>query len=327
MTNGEHSYKPLIVVFGGGGYIGCWVTEKLLTAGYRVRVFDKFLFGREGVDTIRHPNLEVVAGDMCDVNAVYHAVGGADSVVLLAALIGKRFIDLSTAPYREVNFIASSVVLDSAAEHGVERFIYASTDAVYGELNGLVYETAVPEPMTLYARLKLRFEERLLKAKKRTFHPTILRIANCYGYSPRMRFDLVPNALVCDAVYKNQVVIQAPDTMRSYIHVRDVARAIVATVNAHVNLVSGEIFNVAGGDQNLTLKEVANIVKGVWPSVEVELLGGEEDLVDYRLSSKKLEKLLDFSCKWTMKQGLEDLRNLLLEGKCGDPYQSRFVNG
>ncbi|MCC6932452.1 MAG: SDR family oxidoreductase [Deltaproteobacteria bacterium] len=323
----EFSYKSLVVVFGGGGYVGYWVTEKLLASGYRVRVFDKFLFGREGIDTLKHPDLEIVYGDMCDVNAVYQAVGGADCVILLAALVGKRFVDLASVPYREVNFIASSVVLDSAVEHGVERFIFTSTDSVYGELNGLVYETAVPEPMTLYARLKLRFEERLLKAKKRTFHPTVLRLGTCYGFSRRMRFDLIPNTFIRDAVYKNQVVVQAPDSIRSFIHVCDAARAIVACVNTHVNLISGEIFNLAAADQAMSFKDVTSVVKQIWPSVEVELMDGEADLMDYKLSSKKLEKLLDFNFEYSLRQGLEDLRDILLEGKCGDPYSIKHVNG
>lgn len=318
--------EPLIVVFGGGGYIGCWVTKELLALGYNVRVFDSFLFGREGLDTLSHPRLEIVEGNLCDVKAVSKAVNGAHTVILLAAIVGRRFEDIANMPYREVNFLASSVVLDASIEHGVERFVFTSTDSVYGGLNGLVYETAIPEPITLYSRMKLRMEERVIKAKKRTFHPTALRICTCYGYSPRMRFDLVPNTMIRDAVCKNIITVSNEDSCRAFIHVRDAARAIVKSVKAHVNLVSGEIFNVGSNDQTLTFKEIANIIKTICPAVEVEIGSEPPDLVNYQLSCKKIEKLLDFVPQWNMEGSLEELKSLLSDGRFGDPYDKRYIN-
>ena len=318
--------EPLIVVFGGGGYIGCWVTKELLALGYSVRVFDSFLFGREGLDTLSHPNLEVVEGNICDVQSVSRAVSGAQTVILLSAIVGRRFEETANTPYREVNFLASSVVLDASIEHGVERFVFASTDSVYGALNGLVYETAIPEPITLYSRLKLRMEERVIKAKKRTFHPTALRICTCYGYSPRMRFDLVPNTMIRDAVCKNVITISNEDSCRAFVHVRDAARAIVKAVKAHINLISGEIFNIGSNDQTLTFKEIANIIKTMCPNVEVEIGNDPADLVDYQLSCKKIEKLLDFVPQWNMERSLDELKSLLSEGRFGDPYEQRYSN-
>lgn len=318
--------ESTVVVFGAAGYIGSWAVRSLLDEGYRVRAFDCYLFGNDGLVGITHQNLEIIEGNICDIFAVSSAIRGADCVILLSAIVGNRFTDIQNAQFREVNLLASSAVLDAAIEHGVSRFIFASTDSVYGAMSGLMYETATPEPVSLYSRLKLRMEERVIKAKSRYFHPTALRIATCYGYSPRMRFDLAPNALIRDAIYKNRITITAQDSCRAFIHVRDAASAITTCTKAHINLVSGEVFNIGSNEQNATIKHLANIVSNVCPWIEVELKDAEPDLVDYKLSCIKVKRLLDFSPQWTFEQSIEDLKDRLSKGEFEDPYNAKYCN-
>jgi nucleoside-diphosphate-sugar epimerase len=318
--------EPLVVVFGGAGYIGSWTVRELLNEGYRVRAYDNFLFGDAGLAELNHPNLEIIEGDISDVTAVSRAMNGADSVILLASLVGRRFDDIPHARFREVNFLASSVVLDAAVEHGVYRFVFASTDSIYGSQTGVMYETATPEPVSLYSRLKLRMEERVIKEKSRYFHPTALRLATCYGFSPRMRFDLAPNGLIRDAICNNKIVVETQDSCRAFIHVQDAAYAIVLCVKAHVNLISGEVFNVGSKDQNVSIKQIAGIASTVCPWVEVVINDGEPDLVDYRLSCSKIERLLDFNPRWTFEQSMVSLKAMLTEGKFSNPYDLRYHN-
>lgn len=318
--------KPLIVVIGGAGYIGSWCVRELLTQGFRVRVFDNFLFGGEGLMGLSHIDLEIIRGDICDVNAVSSSIKGADCVIMLAALVGRRFEDIEHAPYRNVNFLATSVVLDAAIEHGVSRYVFASTDSVYGAQSGVMYETATPEPVSLYSRLKLRMEERVIRAKSRYFHPTALRIATCHGFSPRMRFDLVPNTLARDAFCKGSIKVQTRQSCRAFIHVHDVALAITACVKAHENLISGEIFNVGSNEQNATVEEIALAISAICPEAKLELNNDEPDLVDYRLSCSKIAKLLDFTPRWTIDRSLAHLLELLREERFPDPYSLRYQN-
>ena len=134
-----------------------------------------------------------------------------------------------------------------------------------------MYETSIPEPVSLYSRLKLRLEERIINARNRSFHPTTLRIATCHGPSPRMRFDLVLNGMVRDAYCKKEITIDSPEKVRSLIHVKDVARAILSCLSAHQNMISGEIFNLGNSDQNLQLNQLANIVKTHLPETKVTM--------------------------------------------------------
>lgn len=316
----------LVTVIGGAGYIGSCLIRRLLADKFCVRVFDNFLYGRSGVEGLRDSNLEIVEGDICSIKDVSQAIAGSETVILLAALIGRRVEDIHKPFMREINLLASSVVLDAAVEHGASRFIFASTDSVYGVQNGVMYETGTPDPISLYSRLKLRMEEQVIKSKKKNFHPTALRISTCYGYSPRMRFDLIANRLLRDAVCKGEITIEGGEQCRALVHVDDAARAIDVCTKAHVNLISGEVFNVGAPDQVVQLNQLGNMVKSLIPEVSVTMVDGSPDLTDYHLSCSKIQKILDFTPKWTIQQGLEQLREMLSENRIPDPYDPRYHN-
>ncbi|MFN8391003.1 MAG: NAD(P)-dependent oxidoreductase [Bdellovibrionota bacterium] len=318
---------PIVTVFGGAGYIGCILTRMLLDEGYRVRVVDNFLFGDHGIRFLAEsPLLEIIEGDITDTKTVSTAINGAETVILLAAIVGHRIADLHGLDPRPVNLLASSVVLDASIEHGVNRFLFASTNSVYGVQSGVMYETTIPEPVSLYSRLKLRMEERVINSKRRSFHPTALRIATCHGYSPRMRFDLVANSLMRDAVFKKEIRIASGEQWRALIHVEDTARAFLSCIKAHVNLVSGEIFNVGCRDQNVQINHLANIVKTLVPDTNITFYESDPDLVDYHLSCSRIEKILDFEPRWTIEKSMEELRDYLLSGRIGDPFSFQFQN-
>lgn len=318
--------KSLVTVFGGAGYIGSCLVPHLLKAGYAVRVFDNFSFGHEGVRHFRSPDLHIIEGDICDTRAVAQAVNGADSVILLAALVGRRVEEISWTDLRNINFFGSSVVLDAAIEYGAHRFLFASSDSVYGVQEGVMYETTIPEPVSLYSRLKLRMEERVMNTKSRYFHPTALRIATCHGYSPRMRFDLVANALILDAVCKKELAIVCGEQARHLVHVDDAARAFVSCLKAHENLVSGEIFNVGAPDQNVQVNQLANTVKALVPETKITVIPGEPDLTGYHLSCSKIQKILDFNFRWNLEQSMIQVRDMLTSGVFEEPYSLRYHN-
>ena len=318
--------EPLAVVFGGAGYLGTVLVRQLLAEGYRVRVFDNFLFGDEAIRSLQSPGLEIVRGDICDAIAVAAAVERADAVVLLSAIVGHLAHEHCWAHARTINYLASTVVLDAAVEHGASRFIFASTNSVYGIQSGIMYETTIPEPVSLYSRLKLRMEERVIGSCSSDFHPTALRIATCHGVSPRMRFDLVVNGLVRDALLKKEITIECGEQYRSLIHVDDAARSFVSCLKAHENLVSGEIFNVGAPDQNVQINYLANLVRTYVPETRVKIVPGKPDLIDYHLSCAKIEKVLDFKARWTLEQSIQQIRELLHSRMIEDPYSLRYHN-
>jgi len=192
--------------------------------------------------------------------------------------------------------------------------------------SGVMYETGTPAPVSLYSRLKLRMEELVIRSKKRDFHPTALRISTCYGLSPRMRFDLVINSLIRDAVLKKEINIHSGEENRAFIHVDDAARAIVLGVKAHVSLVSGQVFNVSAEGQELTLNQLANLAKQVVPDILVTIGNEQPDLSGYRVSCSKMAKVLDFKPHFTILAGMEEVRDSLIRGDFLDPYSAKYSN-
>jgi len=318
--------RELVTVIGGAGYLGSVVVRRLLAEDYEVRVFDSFQASRSSLNEIHSDSLDIIEGDVCNIKELSKAIAGAETVVMLAAMVGRRVDDYHPKFMREVNLLASSVALDASIEHGVSRFIFASTDSIYGVQSGVMYETGTPAPVSLYSRLKLRMEELVIRSKRRDFHPTALRIATCYGVSPRMRFDLVINSLVRDAVIKRSLNINSGEESRAFIHVDDVARAVVMAVQAHVSLVSGQVFNISAEGQELSLNQLANLTKQVVPDIFVEIGDEKPELTGYRVSCSKIAKVLDFKPQWSILQGMEQVRDALIKGIYPDPYSEEYTN-
>jgi nucleoside-diphosphate-sugar epimerase len=313
-----------VTIFGGAGYLGSVLTRQLLSEGWHVRVFDNFLFGSDGISDLDHPRLEVIEGDINDIPSASSAISGAGAVILLAAIPGRRVQDIEHRSMRNTNLLASSAVLDAAIEHGVDRFIFASSDTVYGVPSGVVYETTIPEPVSLYARLKLRMEERIINRRRKSFHPTVLRIATCHGLSPRMRFDLLPNRLLCAALTRGEIRVASEEQWRAFIHIDDAARAVLTCLKAHVNLVSGEIFNVVDKNQCLSNTQLVNTICTIAPECRVSFGGAAPDLINYRLSSSKIEKILDYSPRYSMEQSLREMKEAIESGIFGDTKRLKY---
>ena len=140
-----------------------------------------------------------------------------------------------------------------------------------------------------------------------------------------MRFDLVLNGMVRDAYCKKEITIDSPEKVRSLVHVRDVARAILSCLTAHQNMISGEIFNLGNSEQNLQLNQLANIVKTHLPETKVTMLDEEPDLTNYRLSCAKIEKLVGFKSEIEIEQSVKETIELLQNIE-DDPYSLSLIH-
>jgi len=178
----------------------------------------------------------------------------------------------------------------------------------------------------LYSRLKLRMEERVIAAKKRSFHPTILRLGTCHGVSPRMRFDLVANTIIRDAVCRGEITVENGERWRALIHVKDAANAFIACLQAHINMTSGEIFNVGNPEQNIQVNQLVNIAKKLVPGVAVNFLESSPELGGYRLSSTKIGKSLDFIPQLGLEESMSEMCEMLKSGHWEDPYSIQYCN-
>jgi len=300
--------KRSVLVVGGAGYIGSLLSERLLQLGYKVRVLDALLYGKEPLRTVeRHPDFQLMIGDCRNIRDVVSAVKNVDAVIDLAAIVGDPACEQDQGAAREINYGATRMLIEVAKGHGVGRFLFASSCSVYGATEHEVDECSEVNPISLYAQTKVDSEKALLAAQSEDFHPTILRFATVFGLGYRPRFDLVVNLLTARAFQDGKITIFNGEQWRPFIHVRDVVEAIVTAMEAPVRVVSGEVFNVGDASLNHTLQQVATLIQEVFPDTTVEHITNS-DRRNYRVNFDKIRNGLGFEARFSLEYGVKDLK-------------------
>jgi nucleoside-diphosphate-sugar epimerase len=316
-----------VLVVGGAGYLGAALVPMLLERGYRVRVLDSLLFGKESLHSVeKHSNFDLIAGDVRDIQVVVQAMKGCDAVIHLAAIVGDPACEENRPLATEVNRAATRMLIDVCRGHGIQRFLFASTCSVYGASEFLMDEHAQVAPISLYAQTKIDSENLLLEAKCAEFHPTILRLATLFGISSRPRFDLVVNLLTARAIRAGKITIFNGEQWRPFMHVYDAARAFLACLEANnMDVVSGEIFNAGSYRLNHRISEIAKLISEIVDTVEVEHVENA-DRRNYRVSFDKIHTTLGFTCEKTLGQGIGEIADMVRSSPIDDFSTEMFNN-
>ncbi|HEY2654774.1 MAG TPA: SDR family oxidoreductase [Solirubrobacteraceae bacterium] len=311
-TNGLAPDAPepgqLVLVTGGAGYIGSILSQRLLDRGYNVRILDRLYWGRGPIAQLLD-HVELVEADVREMPST--ALDGVDAVIHLAGLSNDPTAEYDPAANWQMNAIATETLGRNCVERDVERLVFASSCSLYDGLPpGMHDETAPIEPRGAYATSKRYGEEALFSLVPSGLCPVVLRNGTVYGHSPRMRFDLVVNTFVKDALLKGQLSLHGGGWMwRPLVDVRDVSDAMIAAMEAPAELVRGEIFNVL--HSNYQIRELAMLVAG-----SVQLLGRGVTLReapaprltrDYECSSTKLASRLGFQPSRSVVEAIEGI--------------------
>lgn len=323
--NSPNEAGPILVV-GGAGYIGSIVVRQLLDAGHKVRVLDRLVYGYNAIEELlNHPNFQLIVGDCRNIQTVVRAVKGTSTIIDLAAIVGDPACEEDRQTALETNYAATRMLIEVAKGFRIKRFLFASSCSVYGATDDLADETSPVRPISLYAQTKVDSEQALLRARNEFFHPTILRFATVFGFSYRPRFDLVVNLLSAKAQQEGAITIFNGTQWRPFIHVRDIAAAVVHVMNAPLGLVSGQVFNVGSPDLNYTLTDVANKIREHFPETRVEQVENS-DRRNYRVSFKKIQSQLGFDCAWNLDDGIRELKQAFEDGKVADYRDISYDN-
>jgi nucleoside-diphosphate-sugar epimerase len=317
-----------VLVTGGAGYVGSVLTGRLLKQGHYVKVLDNLMFGQESLlGVYNEPNFEFIKGDIRDKKLVRNALHNMDGVIHLAALVGHPLCYAQPKRTEEINYEATRFLLKEAVACGVKRFIFASTCSNYGisDSDILADEDAALRPMSIYAKTKVGAEQYILSfPKKENFIACILRLATVFGVSSRMRFDLLVNELVKDAMTKKKLIIKNPSAWRPLLHIQDAAGAFISCLEAKTRDISGAVFNVGCG--NYQKKEIARIVKKQIPTASVGILKEDTDSRDYKVSFEKISKTIGFKTKLTLEQGIREIKEVIQKGIVITPQSPKYTN-
>lgn len=297
-----------MLVSGGAGYVGCVLVARLLGRGYRVRVLDRLYFGEEPLDSLRD-QIELVVADIRDIPAA--VFDDVDGVIHLAGLSNDPTAEFNPEANWEMNALATEAFALSCRERDIERFVFASSCSLYdGLAPGMHAEDAPVTPRAAYAESKRYAEQRLLALGEQELCPVILRNATVYGWSPRMRFDLVVNTFVKDALLDGNLKLHGGGWMwRPLVDVRDCADAMIAAYEAPTDRVRGQIFNVV--HSNYQIRELAMIVAGsvqlIGRSVTLEEIPAPPVVRDYECANAKLSTTLGFIPRRSVLEAVTDL--------------------
>lgn len=324
-----------VLVVGGAGYLGSVLSRRLLDAGYDVSIYDRLTFGREPIAEVLALGARLIHADLQDLERVASAVSEHDAVVLLAALVGEKACDQDPHRTIGINVLGSVGVLEACRYYG-KRLLFASTDSCYGIQTGVITEENPLSPISLYAETKKLMEARIQAAWHEAssgtgapaggFAPVVFRMGTLYGLSPRMRFDLVLNILTWKAVTEHSISIYGGEQWRPLVHVADAADAYRLALDAPAAQVAGQIFNVGSNDQNIKIGDLGRLVAGEFPGIETKHVDQPPDLRDYYVECSKVARVLGWRARHSIRDGVHEIRDAILNGRFGRTLESVYQN-
>ena len=301
-----------VLIVGGAGYIGGWLTDKALEAGHDVRVYDLLLYEERYLKEV-----PFVAGDVLDRERLAPHLAWAETVVWLAALVGDPACALDERLTRKINL--DSVAWLCRTFDG--RIIFPSTCSVYGAQNAVLDETSETDPLSLYAGSKLEAERVIMQTRPESL---VLRLATLAGvgdtYS-RLRLDLVVNLLVMRAKLVGALQVFGGEQYRPFLHVRDVSTAVVP----HLETESAGIINL--GADNHTIAQIANRIVERVGEGEIETIETPfQDTRNYRVSFERARRDLGFEPAYTLEDAIDEVSHLIDAGRIKDLSLAAFSN-
>ncbi|NUO96589.1 MAG: SDR family oxidoreductase [Nonomuraea sp.] len=316
-----------VLLTGHQGYLGSVMAPMLAQAGHQVVGLDSGLFA----DCVLGPAPEAIEAHAVDLrDAGPEHVAGFDAVIHLAALSNDPLGALAPDLTYDINHHASVRLAKLARDAGVRRFLYASTCSVYGASGGadLLDEEAPLRPVTPYAESKVRVEDDLVALADDDFTPVFLRNATAFGFSPRLRADIVLNNLVGHAHLTGEVRVLSDGTpWRPLVHARDIAEAFIAALEAPREAVHATAFNVGAEVNNVTVAEIAAEVVAAVPGSKLSITGETgADPRSYRVNFSRIRAALGYEARWTVKAGAGELIDAYREhGLTRHDFERRFT--
>lgn len=305
-----------VLVTGHHGYIGSVLVRLLREVGHDVIGLDSDFFANNrfvGLVT----EVPTLKRDLRDVEAA--DLAGFDAVLHLAALSNDPLGDLNPQLTYEINYRATMKLASLAKKSGLRRFLFSSSCSMYGAARSEMLDESAPfRPVTPYAESKVLVEGELGSLADENFSPVFLRNTTAYGVSPFMRFDIVLNNLVAWAYTTGKIQIQSDGTpWRPLIHIEDICRAFLAVLEAPIEVVHNQAFNVGITEENYQVRDVARVVQETVPGCVIEYSpAGGPDPRSYRVNFGKIKDMLPgFRPKWNVRRGAQELYAACQEAK------------
>ena len=297
-----------ILITGGAGYIGSMLTTKLIEKGYRVTVIDSLQFSKNSLNHLfAHKNFKFIYGDVRNKNLIKKNIKKHNIIIPLAALVGAPLCEKYKKEAKEVNFGSIKYMLKIVSKK--QKIIFPTTNSGYGIGQKEKYcdENSPLNPISFYGQTKAEAEKIILEFE----NSICFRLATIFGYSYRMRTDLLVNNFVYNALKFKKLKLYEPHFRRNYIHIIDVVRAFIFAIK-NFNKLKSNTYNLGLSSANLTKLMLAKKIKKQFKEVKISIIRNRKDpdQRDYFVSNKKIEKK-GFKPIISLEEGIAELLNVL----------------
>lgn len=309
--------RKSIFITGGAGYIGTTLIPLLLKQGYQVTVYDSLMFnnGDKLLPYITDINFTFINGDVRDVKKLAHYIKGHDIVIHLAALVGFPICrEKGEQESYDVNVSGTKNVINSITPN--QYLLFGSTGSNYGEVLDMCTEETPLNPLSIYGKTKTEAENLVLNRA----NSTAFRFATAFGVSPRLRLDLLVNDLTYKSLTEGYAVIYESHFMRTFIHVKDIARVFLFAIDNQNNM-QNNVYNVGSNKMNYSKKDVCELINTKISNAYFNYadVGKDADKRNYVVSYEKINKL-GFDTTISLENGIEELIKTIPLIKTSSPY-------
>ncbi|MFQ6081792.1 MAG: NAD-dependent epimerase/dehydratase family protein [Candidatus Aminicenantia bacterium] len=308
-----------VLLIGGAGYVGSVLTEELLERGYSIKIFDRFYYGDMGIEKFKD-RVEIIMEDMRNLEPdVLEEVG---VVINIGGLSNDPTAEYNPKANYEMNTLATKLSAELCKKVGIKRYIFASSCSIYDigakdeEKDVIFDENTKVSPKAAYSSSKYEAEKILLSMQDKNFSPVILRKGTIYGFSYRMRYDLVVNTFLRDALTKGYITpFYGGEMWRPLVDIRDTAKAYITCIEADEENVKGEIFNLVY--RNFRISELAlrvrNALKSIDINIDIKPDYKYRGVRSYRVSGEKIKNKLGFSPSISVEDSVVDMAERIKE--------------